>query len=313
MADSKQLNLFVKHVLLAAKRQGEEKVPAVKPAEIKPIQKKLAGSFNEEIKNSLKELDTRLDKVYRKEEDLFEASEEEHKDSAEIKSRLNNLTRLNLEDMKLIGILKDQVKALEYELRFAERKRSDEVSQNKSKLEEIKSTVSELKERISRLIEDKKSREERFARLERALKDESLTSRQELEHIDEELAKIKEFEEKPRRIGFFEKLRFAFRKKPKIEDFVKPEEQELFKKELAPLPKRASMQQRPLVRHEILFEEAKAKPGIPREEKMLLPPMPRPPMFAPKELPPPPKPSLLLRRPEKKKFFNKVKDLFRKK
>ena len=82
---------------------------------------------------------------------------------------------------------------------------------------------------------------------------------------------------------------------------------ELFKeKPLPPMQKpslpqkpRPILRPRPTVKHEILFEETKAKPGIPKEDGK------KP------ELPPPPKPPMM--GPPKKSFFDKIKGLFRKK
>ena len=106
-------------------------------------------------------------------------------------------------------------------------------------------------------------------------------------------------------LGFFDKLKAKlFHKKPK--EVLTPEEKELFERKLPeeepslPKPKPVPMiKKRPVVKHDLLFEEAKAKAGIPKEDGEM------------PELPPPPKPPLL--EPPKKGLFARIKGLFRKK
>ena len=277
-----QLNKFMKHVILASKKQEEKK--ASKDSLKKQVDKvkRIAGSKRlkrDELKEAVKELETRLNRVVEKEGDLVVAAEKEHRTSEEIKTRIaeveEHLRKVNAKDLDMIDSLKNQIKGLEHELRVTGMKRTEEVHVNRAKIDELKSTISGLKERINKLIDTK-------------------TNREGIEKIEKELGVIKEMEA-VEKAGFFDKLKAKFKKKPKIEEFVKPEEKELFEEET--LPPIKTIRKRPLVRHDMIFGDVGAKKGIPKEDNE------KP------ELPPPPMPPLMSA-PKKKGFFAK---LFKKK
>ena len=303
MTNSKALNRFVKQVFLAAERQEEKK--AAKEALKKQVRKvkRLAGSKSvkkEDLKVSIKELESRLNRVIEKEGDLVAAAEKDHRTSEEIKGRIkeleNDVMKVGANDIKMIDMLKHQIKGLEQELRITETQRAEEINQSKIKLEQLKQTIYELKEKIGKAIELRTERERKFAEIEGKIKREARENREDIDQIEHNLANLRAREEE-KKIGFFARLKARFHKKPKIEEFLKPEEKELFEKEI-PKPKiRPILRPRPVVRHEMVFEEVEAKPGIPKkDEKPILPP----PLKAP------------LLSPPKDGFFDKIKNWFKK-
>ena len=138
MTDPRQLNSFIKHVLLATKKQEEKKVAG--ESLIKQVKevKKIAGSKKlkkEELKTALKELESRLNNIINREGRLVAVAEQEFKSSEGIKKRINELNnhllQISSRDFNTITLLKNEIHGLEHELRIAEANRTEEVLLNK--------------------------------------------------------------------------------------------------------------------------------------------------------------------------------------
>ncbi|MEE9524974.1 MAG: hypothetical protein V3V78_00010 [Candidatus Woesearchaeota archaeon] len=298
MADQ-QLKSFVKHVILAAKKQEEKKKEKDFLQKQVGTVKKLAGTKRVEkdkLKQAITELESRINKISEREGALIAEAEQEHHSSGEIKTKIadieKHLYKLGLEESNTSDMLRRRIKDLEYELRLSKARRAEEIHLNRKRIEEIKTTISELKGKILKIAKSRVEREGKVNALESRLKKEATENRDGIAQLEAELAKIKPKKEK---VSIFDKLKAMFHKKPKIEKYVNPQEMELFRekpKEM-PLPKiKPIIKERPVVKHDIIFEETEAHSGIPQNDDHKL------------DLPPPPKPPLIT--PKKKGFFAKL-------
>jgi len=281
-----QMNQFVRQLLIAAKKQEEKEVST--PKHEAGAKKAPSEKLTEKIDHLEHEID-----------------------------------EFHSQDITAVEMLRNQIRGMEHELRITETRRSEEVQVNRLKIDQVRNAIEQVKDKIGRIIDERKEREKRFLQLEQKIKTEVRENKDTIEEIESELSELKSMETEDR-MGFFEKLRAKLHKKKDLDDYVKPEEKELFAKELPkprPIPK---IYKRPIVKHELLIGEVDARPSIPKdEEKPDLPPLPKPPMREPpskvvaeeKPMPTPPAPDpLLVSIPEQKPgLMDKIKNFFRKK
>ena len=91
MANSRELNRFMKHVFRAAQRREDKKLAKESLKKQVNKVKKIAGSKRmkkDDLKAAVKELEERLSKVIEKEGDLVESAEKENRTSKKIKNKI---------------------------------------------------------------------------------------------------------------------------------------------------------------------------------------------------------------------------------
>ncbi|MBW2977376.1 hypothetical protein KY331_00880 [Candidatus Woesearchaeota archaeon] len=321
-----RLKRFVKHVSIASKkaekrekarRELERKVERLKSL----VSKK--GVKKEAVAAALEDFDDKLNKILKRESRILLRQEKEgmsaDKLHEEISTIRDSLSAVGKYDVETIEKLKNQIKMLEEELRNVQKSRSQETSQ-------IIDVVTNLKRRVDQMVD---VRGKRIEELEEKIKERVGKNYQELLIIEKQLKEMEERYETARRAGVPEEKLGRFRekmevmkekvgvKKAELEVPVKkppfrvPRGTPMIKPPKRLIRKHIVIKHRPVVRHEMMFEEPpKAKTVAPSDEKMPagIPPMPRIPKIGPTAgvppPPPPPPPGIVPRR--KKGFFARL-------
>ena len=318
---------FVKHVILAAKKQHErEQAKQNLAKQLEKVKTATTKKANKtEIEKELKKLEKKLNDVLQKEGKIISEEKKDRVMDQSLKGEIRNLEvkikQLSDKDTQVIEMLVNQIKGLEHELRITEGARHKEATDNKFEINQLSRAIVDMRERLKQSIEQKQERDKRIEEIEKKIKEKVGKNYNEIVKLEKQLLAMEDRYELAKKEGKYDKSILE-----EIEDRIKIVKQRLIMRragigaeesKFIPTIKKKEKRSRlffkkksiptgpiKLVKHNLKITPVKDKEPVTSGK---LPPLPPGPPL-PKELE-----ELRKEETDHKGIMERIKDLFRKK